>query len=237
MTDCDDRARSCHGQGRRVAARALPVGSSHVAASGALPAVLRSDTSHPGAQNELQRISPPSQAYRIVTRNEADSPCRCDPGPDLRSRSRAPFSERGAKVTLKDVKGPAAESLALQLRVKRSELMVQELEAVALRLFDLPRVQRRDRGRDRRRSAHLGPDVLSLLPQQGRRAAGAHRPAQQEPPSSARRPTGQRGATGITSPGARRTARDGRPRTRAALDRHHHRQPVGAELRPRWASN
>ena len=40
-------------------------------------------------------------------------------------------------MTLKDVKGPAAESLALQLRVKRSELMIQELEAVALRLFDL----------------------------------------------------------------------------------------------------
>jgi TetR/AcrR family transcriptional regulator, regulator of mycofactocin system len=40
-------------------------------------------------------------------------------------------------VTLKDVKGPAVESLALQMRVKRSELMVQELEAVALRLFDL----------------------------------------------------------------------------------------------------
>ena len=58
--------------------------------------------------------------------------------PDLRSSdSRAPFSERGAKVTLKDVKGPASESLALQLRMKRSELMVQELEAVALRLFDL----------------------------------------------------------------------------------------------------
>ena len=47
------------------------------------------------------------------------------------------FSERGAKVTPNDVKGPAAKSLALQLRMKRSELMVQELEAVALRLFDL----------------------------------------------------------------------------------------------------
>jgi AcrR family transcriptional regulator len=40
-------------------------------------------------------------------------------------------------VTPNDVKGPAANSLALQLRMKRSELMVQELEAVALRLFDL----------------------------------------------------------------------------------------------------
>jgi len=39
-------------------------------------------------------------------------------------------------VTPSDVKGPATESLALQLRMKRSELMVQELEAVALRLFD-----------------------------------------------------------------------------------------------------
>jgi AcrR family transcriptional regulator len=39
-------------------------------------------------------------------------------------------------VTPKDVKGLAVESLALQLRVKRSELMIQELEAVALRLFD-----------------------------------------------------------------------------------------------------
>ncbi len=40
------------------------------------------------------------------------------------------------KVTPKDVQGLAADSLVLQLRVKRSELMVQELEAVALRLFD-----------------------------------------------------------------------------------------------------
>ncbi len=39
-------------------------------------------------------------------------------------------------MTPKDVKGLAPESLALQLRVKRSELMIQELEAVALRLFD-----------------------------------------------------------------------------------------------------
>ena len=39
-------------------------------------------------------------------------------------------------MTPKDVKGLAPESLALQLRMKRSELMIQELEAVALRLFD-----------------------------------------------------------------------------------------------------
>ena len=39
-------------------------------------------------------------------------------------------------MTPDEVKGLAADSLALQLRVKRSELMVQELEAVALRLFD-----------------------------------------------------------------------------------------------------
>jgi len=39
-------------------------------------------------------------------------------------------------VTPKDDKGLAADSLAVQVRVKRSELMVQELEAVALRLFD-----------------------------------------------------------------------------------------------------
>jgi TetR/AcrR family transcriptional regulator, regulator of mycofactocin system len=35
-----------------------------------------------------------------------------------------------------EVNGAAPESLALQLRVKRSELMVQEIEAAALRLFD-----------------------------------------------------------------------------------------------------
>ena len=40
-------------------------------------------------------------------------------------------------MTPNEVKGLAVESLALQLRLKRSELMVQELEAVALRLFDL----------------------------------------------------------------------------------------------------
>ena len=39
-------------------------------------------------------------------------------------------------MTPKDVKGLPVESLALQLRMKRSELMIQELEAVALRLFD-----------------------------------------------------------------------------------------------------
>jgi AcrR family transcriptional regulator len=39
-------------------------------------------------------------------------------------------------VTPKDITGPAVESLALQMRMKRSELMIQELEAVALRLFD-----------------------------------------------------------------------------------------------------
>ena len=39
-------------------------------------------------------------------------------------------------MTPDQVKGLAADSLALQLRVKRSELIVQELEAVALRLFD-----------------------------------------------------------------------------------------------------
>jgi TetR/AcrR family transcriptional regulator, regulator of mycofactocin system len=43
---------------------------------------------------------------------------------------------RGAKVTPEDVSGSAAGSLVLQLRTKRSELMTQELEAVALRLFD-----------------------------------------------------------------------------------------------------
>jgi AcrR family transcriptional regulator len=39
-------------------------------------------------------------------------------------------------VTPNDVTGVAVESLAFQLRIKRSELMIQELEAVALRLFD-----------------------------------------------------------------------------------------------------
>jgi AcrR family transcriptional regulator len=39
-------------------------------------------------------------------------------------------------VTPENVKGLAADSLVVQLRMKRSELMVQELEAVALRLFD-----------------------------------------------------------------------------------------------------
>ena len=39
-------------------------------------------------------------------------------------------------MTPKDVKSLAVESLALQLRKKRSELMIQELEAVALRLVD-----------------------------------------------------------------------------------------------------
>jgi TetR/AcrR family transcriptional regulator, regulator of mycofactocin system len=39
-------------------------------------------------------------------------------------------------VTPDDVTGLPVESLALQLRIKRSELMIQELEAVALRLFD-----------------------------------------------------------------------------------------------------
>ncbi len=39
-------------------------------------------------------------------------------------------------MTPNDVTGLAVESLALQLRMKRSELMIQELEAVALRLFD-----------------------------------------------------------------------------------------------------
>ena len=39
-------------------------------------------------------------------------------------------------MTPKDVKSLAVESLALQLRKKHSELMIQELEAVALRLFD-----------------------------------------------------------------------------------------------------
>ena len=40
-------------------------------------------------------------------------------------------------MTPDEEKRLAADSLVLQLRVKRSELMVQELEAVALRLFDL----------------------------------------------------------------------------------------------------
>jgi TetR/AcrR family transcriptional regulator, regulator of mycofactocin system len=39
-------------------------------------------------------------------------------------------------VTPNDVTGVAVESLAHQLRIKRSELMIVELEAVALRLFD-----------------------------------------------------------------------------------------------------
>lgn len=39
-------------------------------------------------------------------------------------------------MTPNDVTGLAVESLAVQLRMKRSELMIQELEAVALRLFD-----------------------------------------------------------------------------------------------------
>jgi len=39
-------------------------------------------------------------------------------------------------VTPKAVSGLGVESLALQLRMKRAELMIQELEAVALRLFD-----------------------------------------------------------------------------------------------------
>src|SRR5690348_11917437 len=55
----------------------------------------------------------------------------------LRScHSRAPSRTRGAKVTPKDVEALAIEPLALRLRTRRSELMVQELEAVALRLFD-----------------------------------------------------------------------------------------------------
>jgi TetR/AcrR family transcriptional regulator, regulator of mycofactocin system len=39
-------------------------------------------------------------------------------------------------VTTNDATGVAVESLAHQLRIKRSELMIVELEAVALRLFD-----------------------------------------------------------------------------------------------------
>jgi TetR/AcrR family transcriptional regulator, regulator of mycofactocin system len=39
-------------------------------------------------------------------------------------------------VTPNDATGVAVESLAHQLRIKRSELMIVELEAVALRLFD-----------------------------------------------------------------------------------------------------
>jgi TetR/AcrR family transcriptional regulator, regulator of mycofactocin system len=39
-------------------------------------------------------------------------------------------------VTPDDVSGLAVESLAVQMRMKRSELMIQELEAIALRLFD-----------------------------------------------------------------------------------------------------
>jgi TetR/AcrR family transcriptional regulator, regulator of mycofactocin system len=39
-------------------------------------------------------------------------------------------------VTPKDVKDLGVEPLALELRMKRAELMIQELEAVALRLFD-----------------------------------------------------------------------------------------------------
>jgi AcrR family transcriptional regulator len=52
------------------------------------------------------------------------------------SRGIAGSQTQGAKVTAKDVSGLAAESLALQLRMKRSELMTRALEAVALRLFD-----------------------------------------------------------------------------------------------------
>ena len=140
-------------------------------------------------------------------------------------------------MTPKDVKGPAAESLALQLRMKRSELMVQELEAVALRLFDLRGFK--DVTVDEIvAEAHISArtfyryfpnkeDVLQVhIDRRSRNLRAA-----------LVRPAGRRGATGITSPGARRTTRDGGPRTRATLDRHHHRQPVGAELRPRWASN
>ena len=65
--------------------------------------------------------------------------------PDLRSSdSRAPFSERGAKVTLRmcrpggGIARPSAEGEAV------GSAMVQELEAVALRLFDLRGFKRCD---------------------------------------------------------------------------------------------
>ena len=137
-------------------------------------------------------------------------------------------------MTPKDVKSLAVESLALQLRKKRSELMIQELEAVALRLVD----QRgfKDVTVDEIVSeVHISArtfyryfpnkeDVLQVqIDRRSRnlRAALSARPASEEP-------------TGITSPGARRSTRNRRPRTRATLDSHHHRQPVSAELGPRW---
>ena len=200
-------------------------------------AVLRPDASNPGAQNELQLVSL-AQAYRIdhAQRSRLAMPRRSR-GLTYPFRFEGTFLRAGSEGDTQRREGPGgriARPSAEDEAFRAHDPGVGSRGAPALRS---PRVQRRDRGRDRRRSAHLGPDVLSLLPQQGRRAAGAHRPAQQEPSSSAVRPTGQRGTTGITSPGARRTARHGRPRARAALDRHHHRQPVGAELRPRWASN
>ena len=56
----------------------------------------------------------------------------------MTSASRVPehLSDAGREGETSGGRPPATESFALQLRVKRSELMIEELEAVALRLFE-----------------------------------------------------------------------------------------------------
>ena len=176
----------------------------------------------PRQRRRLRRGDP--RVRRVLRRSERRSttPGWSTPSPRARCRpSRAservrhgPFPGRADAVPALRVDGPGA-------RVGR---------APGLRATRVRRHRRADRGR----GPHLGADLLPLLPGQGGRPPGAHRPAGRPPAGRTRGSSGRRAAAAIAAGRVRGGGRGRGPGARPTLDHRRRRYAERGHVGARW---